>query len=168
MHRTLKQEAAQPPAANRRKQQRALDGFRQEYNQVRPHEALQMRTPAEVYEPSERTFPAYLRELTYPEDMQVRSVRRRGHFRWKKHEVFLTEVLWGERVGLLPVDDRWFTIYFAQYPIARFDSQELRVTPLLDSRGLARPTAEEGDASPSSAPQPLAEGNQKVSGMCPV
>src|SRR5229473_1257757 len=49
MHRTLKQETADPPAANRRKQQRALDRFRQEYNEVRPHEALGMRTPAEVY-----------------------------------------------------------------------------------------------------------------------
>jgi len=37
--------------------------------------------------------------------MLVRSVKSHGHFRWKKHDVFLSEVLWGERVGLLPVDD---------------------------------------------------------------
>jgi len=43
MHRTLKQEAAQPPAANRRQQQQELHRFRQEYNQVRPHEALGMQ-----------------------------------------------------------------------------------------------------------------------------
>src|SRR6266853_1837916 len=60
MHRTLKQEVAQPPAANRRKQQRALDRFRQEYNEVRPHEALGMRTPAEVYELSARKFPEHV------------------------------------------------------------------------------------------------------------
>ena len=168
MHRTLKQEVAQPPAANRRKQQRALDRFRQEYNQVRPHEALQMNTPAAIYEPSEKKYPACVSAPDYPESMLVRSVRRRGHFRWKKHEVFLSEVLWGERVGLSPVDDRWFTIYFAQYPIARFDSQGLRVTPLLVSRGFAKPSEEEGEASPSSSPQPPVEGNQKVSGMCPV
>ena len=41
--------------------------------------------------------------------------------------MFLSEVLWAERIGLLPVDDRWFTIYFAQLPIASFDSHELRV-----------------------------------------
>ena len=62
MHRTLKQEAAQPPAANRRQQQQALDQFREQYNQVRPHEALQMRTPASVYQPSERKFPARVPE----------------------------------------------------------------------------------------------------------
>jgi len=117
MHRTLKQEAAQPPASNRRQQQRALDRFRQEYNQVRPHEALEMQTPAAVYQPSARKFPARVLEPQYPQTMQVRSVRVHGHFRWKKHDVFLSEVLWGEHVGLWPEDDRWFTIYFAQLPL---------------------------------------------------
>src|SRR5713226_6487547 len=73
MHRTLKQETADPPAANRRKQQRALDRFRQEYNEVRPHEALGMRTPAEVYEPSARKFPEQVPEPEYPANMLVRS-----------------------------------------------------------------------------------------------
>jgi hypothetical protein len=62
--------------------------------------------------------------------MLVRSVRQHGHFRWKQPEVFLSEVFWGERVGLLPEDDRWFTAYFAQLPLARFDSHKLLVTPL--------------------------------------
>src|SRR5260370_16092053 len=130
MHRTLKQEVAQPPAANRREQQRALDRFRQEYNHVRPHEALEMQTPAAVYRPSARTLPERVPEPEYPESMLVRSVRPHGHFRWKKHDVFLSGVLWGENVGLLPEDDRWFTIYFAQLPLARFDSNKLQVTPL--------------------------------------
>jgi putative transposase len=167
MHRTLKQETAQPPAANRREQQRALDRFRQEYNQVRPHEALQMQTPAAVYQPSARTFPARVPEPDYPEAMLVRSVRSHGHFRWKKYDVFLSEVLWGERVGLLPEDDRWFTIYFAQVPIARFDSQKLRVTPLPETGGCENVTAGEGAKAPSPAPHPLTGPDQKVSGMCP-
>ncbi len=168
MHRTLKQETAQPPAANRREQQRTLDRFRQEYNQVRPHEALQMQTPAAVYQPSARTFPARVPEPEYPETMLVRSVRPHGHFRWKKYDVFLSEVLWGERVGLLPEDDRWFTIYFAQLPLARFDSRKLQVTPLLKTRSFANVPAGEEDPSPSPAPHPLIEQDQKVSDMCPV
>jgi hypothetical protein len=75
------------------------------------------------------------------ESMLVRSVRRQGNFRWKKHDVFLTEVLWGEQVGLLPEDGRWFTIYFAQYPIAHFDSQQLRVTPLPKTMGVYKTVA---------------------------
>jgi putative transposase len=168
MHRTLKQEAAQPPAANRRKQQQALDRFRKEYNQVRPHEALEMRTPAEVYQPSPRIFPAQVPEPEYPETMLVRSVRRKGHFRWNKRDVFLSEVLWGERVGLLPEDGRWFTIYFAQYPIARFDSQQLRVKRLRKTGRAGKTAAEEGASAPSSANPPLCNGEQQLSGMCPV
>jgi transposase InsO family protein len=170
MHRTLKQEAAQPPAENRRKQQRALDCFRQEYNEVRPHEALEMRTPAAVYEPSARAFPARVPEPEYPESMLVRSVRQHGLFRWKKkHDVFLSEVLWSERVGLLPEDDRWFTIYFAQIPIARFDSRMLRVVPLQKTaEGFSKMGAGEGEVSPSPAPHPLDDEDQNVSGMRPV
>ncbi len=168
MHRTLKQETAQPPAANRREQQRTLDRFRQEYNQVRPHEALQMQTPATVYQPSARTFPARLPEPDYPETMLVRSVRPHGHFRWKKYDVFLSEVLWGERVGLLPEDDCWFTIYFAQLPLARFDSHKLQVTPLPETGGCDNVTAGEGASAPSPAPHPPTGPDQKVSGMCPV
>jgi hypothetical protein len=164
MHRTLKQEVAQPPAANRREQQRAMERFRQEYNQVRPHEALGMLTPAAVYEPSPRSYPARIPEPEYPDTMQVLQVKSQGQFRWKKQDVFLSEVLWSEPVGLLPVDDRWFTVYFAQYPIARFDSRQLRVLPLKKAREFGMADAGEGEASPSPAPHPLNH-NDKVSGM---
>ena len=120
-----------PPAQDRRAQQRALADFRKEYNQVRPHEALQMQTPASVYRPSEREYPARVPEPEYPSTMLVCSVHSHGHFRWKKrHDVFLSEVLWGERVGLLPIDERWYTVYFAELPLARFDSWQRRVLPL--------------------------------------
>jgi len=173
MHRTLKQETAMPPAADRRAQQRALDRFRQEYNQVRPHEALGMQTPAEIYRPSPRSFPARVPQAEYPDTMLVRSVQQKGHFHWKKHEVFVSEVLWGERVGLLPVDERWFTVYFTQFPIARFDSHQLRILPLPKAQDFYKDDAREGDASPSPAPHPLTppdqtDLDQKVSGMCPV
>ncbi|MGB8494397.1 MAG: helix-turn-helix domain-containing protein [Candidatus Acidiferrum sp.] len=154
------------PAANRRKQQQAQERFRREYNEVRPHEALGMQTPAAVYRPSARNYPSRVPEPQYPEGMLVRSVRPHGHFRWKQHDVFLSEVLWGENVGLLPDDDRWFTIYFAHLPLARFDSQRLRVTPLMKTGGST--TAGEGDASPSPATPHLGQNDQKLPGICPV
>jgi len=169
MHRTLKQETAMPPAADHRAQQRVLDRFRQEYNQVRPHEALHMQTPAAVYVPSTRAFPARLPEPQYPDTMQVLRVRRKGHFRWHKQDVFLSEVLWGECIGLLPVDDRWFTIYFAQFPLARLDSHKLRVLSLPPAKkDRVIVGAGEGEVSPSPAPHSLYPQEQKVSGMCPV
>lgn len=103
LHRTLKQEVATPPAKDRREQQRALERFRQEYNQVRPHESLQMQTPVSVYVPATREYPRQVPEPEYPETMLVRPVHAKGHSRWKhRHEVFVSEVLWGERIGLLP------------------------------------------------------------------
>ena len=168
MHRTLKQEVAQPPAANWREQQRALERFRQEYNQVRPHEALGMQTPAAIYTQSPRHFPARVAAPEYPDDMLVRQVKHHGQFRWKKQDVFLTEVLWGEPVGLLAEDDRWYTVYFARFPIARFDSRQLRVLPLKKAKEYEDADAGEGEASPSPAPHPLKPPGQKVSGMCPV
>ena len=171
LHRTLKQEVAQPPAANRRKQQQALDKFRREYNEVRPHEALQMQTPASVYQPSARPFPARVPEPEYPETMVVRSVQQHGHFRWgkDKHDVFLSEVLWSERVGLLPEDDRWFTVYFANVPIARFDSERLRVMPMPKPvEDFVEMGAGEGEKPPSPAPHPRRVEDQNVSGMRPV
>ena len=169
MHRTLKQETAQPAAANRRAQQRVFDRFRGEYNEQRPHQALGMQTPALLYEPSPRPYPSRVPEPEYPASMRVRSVHPQGQIRWKKHEIFLSEVLWGERVGLLPVDERWFTIHFAQFPIARFDSYKLRITPLPKEQDFyIAEEAGEGEAPPSPAPHPLITEEEKLSGMSPV
>jgi putative transposase len=168
MHRTLKQETAMPPAPDRRAQQTALERFRQEYNQVRPHEALDMQTPASVYVPSGREYPARVPEPEYPSTMLVRSVKSHGVFRWRKRDIFLSEVLWGERIGLLPRDERCFTIYFAQLPLAEFDSEQWRILPLPKTRGFDVDGAGEEDRSPSPAPHPLTTNQEKVSGMRPV
>jgi len=94
--------------------------------------------------------------------MLVRSVRHQGIFRWKKQDVFLTEVLWGENVGLLPQDDRWFTIYFAQYPLARFDSHKLAVMPLPKTHA-----AGEGGTPPSLAAHSILREDPHVSTIPP-
>ena len=70
MHRTLKQETASPPAANLRAQQRVLDRFRQDYNEERPHQGLQPRTPSECYQGSGREYPSRLEEPEYPSRLE--------------------------------------------------------------------------------------------------
>lgn len=132
MHRTLDEHAATPPKAEPRAQQRAMDAFRTEYNQLRPHEALDMRTPASVYRPSPRSFPERLPEPQYGTALKVRRVMQHGQFFWNYNAVFLGKTLAGERIGLLPVDDRYLRIYLGWYPVARFDAQTLRVEKLSD------------------------------------
>ena len=113
MHRTLKQETASPPQRNRRAQQLAFDRFRQEYNHVRPHEALQMQTPADVYVPSRRVFPARVPEPEYDRHLEVRKVNPAGEIAWCGHRhVFLSQTLSGECVGLEALDDRRWCVWF--------------------------------------------------------
>jgi putative transposase len=152
MHRTLKQELR--PVEDWRAQQRELDRFRQEYNQARPHEALGMETPASVYEPSPRLYPAREPEVEYPDAMRVFRVKSQGCFRWKKHDVFLSEVLWGEPIGLLEERDRTYTVHFAHMPLARFDPVTCKLVPL-------------NHGGPNNKNKSLPN-KEKLSGMCPV
>jgi len=66
IHLTLKQETTRPAGGNLLQQQERFDDFCTRYNQERPHEALQMRTPAAIYQPSARKLPEALEPPTYP------------------------------------------------------------------------------------------------------
>jgi len=57
-----------------------------------------------------------------------------GQFFWKNHDVFLSKVLAGERIGLEPLDERYWCVYFGAFPIAYFDSVELATGNLPDGR----------------------------------
>jgi transposase InsO family protein len=130
MHRTLKEATVSPPQANRRAQQRAFDTFRREYNEVRPHQALDMQTPDRIYRCSPRPYPARVPEPEYDSTMKVRRVYKHGQFFWNHHDVFLSKVLYGERIGLLPIDDRYYRVYFATTPIARLDTHRMQTERL--------------------------------------
>src|SRR3974390_1270440 len=122
MHRTLAEATASPPQATRRTQQRAFDQFRRGDNEERPHQALGMQTPSALYVPSSREYPLRVAEPEYDSAMQVRRVDCTGHISWKHRKVFLSDVLIGEPVGLLPLDEHQYEVYFAALPLARFDS----------------------------------------------
>jgi len=169
MHRTLKQETAAPAARDRRAQQRAFDRRRHEYNEERPHEALGMETPSARYTASSREYPVRIAEPEYGSAFQVRRVRHCGQFHWQGDSVFLSETLAGEPIGLLPMDERFYTVYFAAFPIARFDGRKREILALpKKQKDFSGTGAGEGENPPSPAPHPLAEQDQKVSGMCPV
>ncbi len=67
----------------------------------------------------------------------------------------MSEVLWGERVRLLPIDERGYTVYFAHLPLGRFDSWRRRVERLPKEFRFYKDEAGEGEASPSPEPHPL-------------
>jgi putative transposase len=138
MHRTLKQETARPPARSVRAQQMSFDRFREEYNQQRPHEALEMATPASAYEPSLRRFPERLPEMEYPASYLRRQVELHGNINWRFGRVFLGEVLAGETVGVEEVADGW-RIWFGPLLLAWLDARQVNDPKAKrDNRGRGR------------------------------
>jgi transposase InsO family protein len=127
MHRTLKHETASPPAVNRRRQQERFDRFRQEYNQERPHQALGQKTPGSYYEPSPRPYPGRPQPAEYPTAWQVRRVSPGGQIRWANSYVFVAHPLEGDSVGLEPIGERLWRVWFYSYEVGLFDEARLRI-----------------------------------------
>ena len=156
MHRTLKQHTAQPPAANGRAQQRAFDEFQRYYNQQRPHEALGQRRPASLYQPSPRSYPHRLLTIDYEDGWQVRQVQAHGQFSWQGHDVFVSETLEGERIGLEPLDDRLWRVWFGPVDLGIFDAarRAMQAQPRRRRSGVGTPSRGSSNASgedPSSS-----------------
>lgn len=114
MHRTLKQETATPPQADMASQQRAFDRFRHHYNDERPHEALDQKTPSSRYFASRNAFPAQLSSPVYPDTMKTRRLDLNGKLSMPRSDncVSLGRLLAHEPVGLEQIDDdRWEIFY---------------------------------------------------------
>lgn len=128
MHKTLKQDTAKPPRATFVAQQKAFVRFRQIYNHERPHEALNDKTPADIYKPSNRSYPKKLSEMEYPTQMKVRRVRSTGEFKWKGELIYLSEALIGELIGLEQISDRYWQINFGHVNLAVVDDWAGKLT----------------------------------------
>ncbi len=118
MHRTLGEDTARPPAATLAKQQARFDAWRQDFNTIRPHEALGQCCPASVYTASPRVFPERIRPWEYPADHHVCRVNRSGYIRWRDGGLYLSEALRGQIVALAQRDDGDWTIRFRGFDLA--------------------------------------------------
>jgi len=135
MHRTLKAETTRPPASNRAKQNGIFNKFRHEFNHLRPHEALNLDTPAEHYQPSPREYPRRLPPLEYPSHFETRRVGNNGCIRWRSERVHVSLVCKHEYVGLEEVDTGIWNVYFDSFKLGRLIEKELRIE---DAYGLWR------------------------------
>jgi len=138
MHRTLKQEATIPSASSLRGQQQKFDGFRQEFNEVRPHEALGMKRPAQVYQPSTRCMPKRVEPYDYPSHYLVRRVSRDGTIRVLRNQVFVSNTLHEDDVGLEEVDDGVYDLFFCFYHIGRYELHANKIHDIVSRVGVSR------------------------------
>jgi len=129
MHLTLKSEATRPAAANVFQQQSRFDDFLDCFNRERPHQALEMKVPADLYTPSPRVYRG-LDELDYPfHDFSI-VVTHCGRICFKTRKINLSHVFAGQKVGIKQVEDRVWLVSFMQYDLGYFDDETARLEPI--------------------------------------
>lgn len=129
MHRDIARELENCPAHDLRQQRAALEVWRNAFNCERPHEALGMRTPAEVYQRSEMVYRPEVQELEYPPELLRRKVQKAGTIRVEGAHILLSTTLAGWHVGLKPVDLHEFLTWFGPLCLGVIDLETLSFTP---------------------------------------
>jgi putative transposase len=126
MHLTLKKEATKPAAKNFLQQQAKFDRFIECFNQERPHQAIGMKYPAELYTSSLRPYKG-LSDLEYPFHDRTITVTACGRICIGKRKINLSTVFAGQNVGIKEVSDKIWLVSFMKYDLGFFDHETGRV-----------------------------------------
>ncbi len=121
-HRTMKQELlAHREFLNLADADKSLQEWRTKYNHIRPHEALGMKTPAQVYTPSKRMYSDEVTPYEYSGEYHVIKVNSWGYVRFAGWQIFLSETMMGEYLELRPnpLGDSFVACY-RNFKIAEF------------------------------------------------
>lgn len=129
MHLTLKREATRPPGMNSLQQQARFDAFVDEFNTERPHEGLDMRTPAQVYQASTRPYQG-LPELSYPLHDRDLTVTACGRICMHRKKINISTVLAGQKLGVKEVDEGIWLVSFMLYDLGYVDLEQKTLQPL--------------------------------------
>ena len=128
MHRTLKAEATKPAGNNYLQQQEKFEDFMYEYNFVRPHQALKMSCPGDLYKKSNIEYTNET-EFNYSTCDMVRDVTQCGSITTKnKKKVFISQAFAGESIGLTEVDDGIWQLDFLDYTLGFIDHESNKLT----------------------------------------
>jgi putative transposase len=136
MHLTLKLETTKPAAGNFLQQQAKFDGFIDCFNNERPHQALNMQYPAQLYRPSTRSYRG-LPDLDYPFHDKAVTVTTCGRICFNRRKINLSQVFAGQTVGVKQTDDRIWLVSFMDYDLGYFDDETCRLEPLPNPFGPA-------------------------------
>ncbi|MDE2464883.1 MAG: transposase [Alphaproteobacteria bacterium] len=134
MHLTLKLETTKPAGANFLQQQARFDDFIDYFNTERPHQAIDMRYPADLYRPSDRPYQG-LPPLDYPFHDKAVTVTTCGRICFNRRKINLSLVFAGQTVGIKQVEDRIWLVSFMHYDLGYFDDESCRMEPLQNPFG---------------------------------
>ena len=129
MHLTLKKEATKPAAPNVLQQQARFDAFVDRFNRDRPHQALGMKVPADLYTRSPRVYRG-LEDLTYPFHDRTATVTHCGRICFNRRKINLSQVFAGQNVGVTQVGERIWLVTFMEYDLGYFDDETCRLEPI--------------------------------------
>lgn len=135
-HRTMKNELLNHQViSNIDHAQEQFQGWRDKYNQVRPHEALGMKCPAQVYSRSQRQYPEEIRKYEYGGEYHVIKVNSWGYVRFDQWQIYLSETMIDQYIEFRPTHDGLtFIACYRNFKIAQFDT----ATGQLIHRNIAR------------------------------
>jgi putative transposase len=131
MHLTLKKEATKPASFNFLQQQARFDDFVDEYNNDRPHQALNMKYPGELYTPSTRIY-RVPDEPEYPFHDRTIRITHCGRICIGKRKINLSRVFAGQLVGIREVSDQIWLVSFMNFDLGFFDQDEGRIEPAVN------------------------------------
>ena len=129
MHLTLKMETTKPAGDNFLQQQAKFDDFIDDYNNERPHQALNMATPADRYVTSPRPYEG-LPPVDYPFHDRSVMVTNCGRICLGRRKINLSTVFAGQTVGIKQTDDKIWLVSFMHYDLGYFDHETCRLEPL--------------------------------------
>src|SRR5689334_1835373 len=129
MHLTLKLETTKPAGGNFLQQQAKFDDFIECFNNERPHQALNMRYPAELYVSSTRPYRG-LPELDYPFHDKAVTVTSCGRICFNRQKINLSTVFAGQNVGIKQITEEIWLVSFMDYDLGYFDHETCRLEPL--------------------------------------
>jgi transposase InsO family protein len=129
MHLTMKNEVCRPAAYNILQQQEKLDAFQEVFNNERPHQAIGMRCPSQLYTPSAKQYQG-LPEVDYPFADKAVIVTTCGRICMGRRKINLSKVFSGQKVGITENEDNIWLVSFMHYDIGYFDLEAGRVEPL--------------------------------------
>jgi hypothetical protein len=135
MHRTLKQDTANPSKDNLLQQQERFEKFRYQYNTERPHQALGMKRPEDVYTRSVREYKG-AQDITYPGSDKTLLVSSCGKICFRKLKISLSKAFANQPIGLKEVDSGIWQAEFMHYRLGYFDEESKKFAPNDDPFGL--------------------------------
>ena len=129
MHRTLKAEATRPAGMNFLQQQARFDDFVSKFNTERPHQALGMKRPADLYAASERPYRG-LPDIDYPLHDRDVLVTTCGRICMHRKKINISTSLAGQKLGIKEVDDGIWLVSFMAYDLGYIDLEQKTLQPL--------------------------------------